>query len=186
MKWTRRHSFAVMGAMAIGIVVVAYLVVGPRWAYTNDVDDPRLDDHRELISRHARDTGLPTELVAAVVLAESGGDARAVSKTNARGLMQIMPIAEREVLRETGMAKGDLFDPDYNIRVGTAYLKRMVDRFDGDLYLALAGYQMGPTRLDKLRKKYPKMSSKSLIDTHAPRSTAAYCRKILAGQSPHL
>jgi len=146
----------------------------------------RVQAHREIIWRHAQAAALPTELVTAVILCESGGDPRAVSRKDARGLMQITPIAEREVLERTGLTKGDLFDPNYNVQVGTAYLRMLIDRFEGDVYLALAAYQAGPSRVQKLRSDHPGLPSPRLIDKHAPRSTARYCRTILSGRSPRL
>ncbi len=135
--------------------------------------------YREIIWRHARANALPTELVAAVIVAESGGKPDAVSKKNARGLMQITPIAEREVLERTAGRRGDLFDPEYNILIGTAYLRMLLDRFGGDLHLALAAYHAGPSRLAKLRRRHPGLSGKQLVENHAPRSTARYCRQVL-------
>ena len=139
----------------------------------------RAQTYRDIIWRHARDNSVPTELVQALIVAESGGDPQALSPKNARGLMQITPIAEREVLQRRHIDKGDLFDPDYNVRVGTAYLKMLADRFDGDWYLVLAAYHAGPTRMARLRKAHPSLSGKELVQRHALRSTAAYCRQIL-------
>ena len=139
----------------------------------------RAQSYREIIWRHAQDNSVPTELVEAMIVAESGGNPQAVSPKNARGLMQITPIAEREVLQRRGIDKGDLFDPDYNVLVGTAYLKMLADRFDGDWYLVLAAYHAGPTRVAQLRKAHPSLSGKELVRRHALRSTAAYCRQIL-------
>jgi len=139
----------------------------------------RVEQHRDLIWKYARRNALPSELVRAVILHESGGDARAVSPRKARGLMQITAVTEREVLGRTGIDKGDLFDPEYNIRIGTAYLRMLMDRFDNDTYLVLAAYNAGPTRMDRLRKAHPDLTSRQLVDRHAPRETAVYCRRVI-------
>ncbi len=139
----------------------------------------RLADYHSIIARHAKANDLPVDLVEAVVLAESSANPRAVSPKGAKGLMQITPIAERDVLQRTGTAGGDLFNPEYNIRIGTLYLRQMYRRFDRDVCLALAAYNAGPARISRLRKKYPNLSSRELIDKHAPRETAAYCKRIL-------
>lgn len=142
----------------------------------------RARQFRDIIWRHAQDKALATELVTAMIVAESGGDPAAVSRKNAKGLMQITPIAEREVLAKTGIAKGDLADPDYNILIGTTYLRMLLDRFDGDAHLALAAYHLGPTKVAKLGHQHPGLTGRQLIEKHAPRITADYCRRILGGQ----
>lgn len=80
---------------------------------------------------------IPEELVRAVIYVESGFDPRAVSRTNARGLMQLMPgTAER-------MMVTDVFDPRQNIFGGVRYLRVLANLFNGDLELTLAGYNAG-------------------------------------------
>jgi len=91
-----------------------------------------------LIAVYSRRQSLDPRLVHAVVAVESGFDPRAVSRKGARGLMQLMP----ETARELGVE--DAFDPSQNLRGGIEYLRRMVDRFGGDLRLALASYNAGP------------------------------------------
>ena len=139
----------------------------------------RTEGYLPLIIRYARQNSLPVKFVHDVVRAESAGDPRAVSRVGAKGLMQIMAPAEADVLGATGGEKGDLFDPEYNIAIGTAYLRMLADRFDGDAYLVLAAYNMGPTRVANLRRQYPDLSSKELVETHAFKETRRYCRKIL-------
>jgi soluble lytic murein transglycosylase-like protein len=80
---------------------------------------------------------IPEELVRAVIMVESGFDPRAVSRTNARGLMQLMPeTAER-------MMVTDVFDPRQNIFGGVRYLRVLANLFNGDIQLTLAGYNAG-------------------------------------------
>lgn len=146
----------------------------------------RIDTYREIIWRHAQANSVPTELVAAVIRAESGGCPTVVSPKSAKGLMQITPVAELEVLRQAPLAKGDLFDPDYNILIGTTYLRMLIDRFDGDVHLAVAAYHMGPAGVRKFRDTSPGLSGKQIVENHAPSSTSRYCRTILAGRSIRL
>jgi soluble lytic murein transglycosylase len=128
---------------------------------------------------HARQQGLDVDLVRAVVDAESGGDWLAESDAGAKGLMQVTPIALKDVQLRDGVGAGDLFDPDYNLRVGTLYLSHLLDRFDDDRALALAAYHMGPTRVSRGLKKYPGLSSREMIDKHAGPQTRAYVEKVL-------
>ena len=181
MRRRRRNSIWLLIAAAGGIAVV-YGAVQLAHRQHEQGKARRVQQYRDIIWRHAQANDLPPELVEAVIVAESGGDPKAVSRKNAKGLMQIMAIAERDVLANAPIAKGDLFDPDYNILIGTTYLRTLMDRFDGDAYLSLAAYHLGPTRVAKLRRQHPRLTGRQLIQDHAPRITADYCRKILGGQ----
>lgn len=97
----------------------------------------------EIIERHARRVGLEASLVQAVVQAESAYDVRARSSKGAMGLMQLMPATARE------LRVRDAYDPEENVRGGTTYLRRMLDRFDGNLALALAAYNAGPGAVER-------------------------------------
>ena len=96
-----------------------------------------------LIRQYARHQGLSPRLVQSVVQVESGYNPRALSSKGAQGLMQLMPGTARE------LGVGDAFDPEENIRGGTRYLRQQLDRFDGDLTLALAAYNAGPTAVSR-------------------------------------
>jgi len=86
--------------------------------------------------------GLPFALIKAVVHQESQFNPYAVSRAGAQGLMQIMP--------KTGQTLGlrDPFNAGENIMAGSAYLREMLDRYSGNLPLALAAYNAGPQAVD--------------------------------------
>ena len=71
--------------------------------------------------------------------AESGGNAQAVSRAGARGLMQLMPKTA-----PTDMGVDDSFKPDQNVRGGSTYLDALLTRYHDNLALALAAYNAGP------------------------------------------
>lgn len=100
---------------------------------------PRDSDLETKIARYARAQGLSPRLVQAVVQVESGYNPRALSNKGAMGLMQLMP----DTARELGVT--DAYDPDQNLRGGTRYLWQQIRRFQGNLELALAAYNAGPT-----------------------------------------
>jgi soluble lytic murein transglycosylase-like protein len=91
-----------------------------------------------MIRKHAIAHRLSPELVSAVMRVESCYDRRAVSRSGARGLMQLMPATAAE------LGVHDSFDPEQNIAGGVRYLARMLARFDHDLRLGLAAYNAGP------------------------------------------
>src|SRR6185503_18666431 len=86
---------------------------------------------------------LDPKLVEAVIRVESAFDSRAVSGKGALGLMQLMPGTATELGVENA------FDVEENLRGGTAYLRSLLDRFSGDVSLALAGYNAGPGAVEK-------------------------------------
>lgn len=134
---------------------------------------------QERASFHAQAQGLDEALVFAVVKAESGWDWKAESPVGAKGLMQVMPIALDDVKRLEDIADGNLFDVDYNLRVGTLYLSYLLDRFDNDVTLAVAAYHMGPTAVAKGQRKYPGMPSMDMINKHGGSQTRAYVKKVM-------
>jgi tetratricopeptide (TPR) repeat protein len=104
------------------------------------------------IRAYARETGLPGHLIAGIIRQESAFDPRATSPVGARGLMQLMPPTAREVCRKVGVPYQEdrLYDPDLSVRLGATYFRELLDRFDGNVELALAGYNGGPNRIQRL------------------------------------
>ncbi len=89
-------------------------------------------------------------LVLAVIEIESAYNPHAVSPVGALGLMQIMPRTGQELAERTGetwQGTGSLFEPELNIRLGVAYLRELIDRYDS-VRAALAAYNWGPGRID--------------------------------------
>lgn len=96
---------------------------------------------------------LSEKLVRAMIRQESSNNPKAVSKKGARGLMQLMPETAKEVAAELGIKNPDLEDPETNVRLGSHYMQKQLDRF-GDVKLALAAYNAGPTRVAKWIELY--------------------------------
>lgn len=92
-------------------------------------------------------------LVASLIRQESAFRANARSPVGAVGLMQLMPATARTMQR--GVSKRQLLDADTNIRLGIQYFQMLVNRFDGDVELALASYNAGPEAVDRWRARYP-------------------------------
>ncbi len=109
-------------------------------------------DFSEVIARRAQERDLAPHLVFAMIRQESAFDMSARSRAGARGLMQMMPATGRELAGRLGLrySSDRLSDPDYNIRLGTLYIRQVLDMFDGNVELALAGYNGGPYRIKRL------------------------------------
>ena len=98
-----------------------------------------------IIYRTGKSAGVDPRFIHAVIKQESKYDPKAVSHVGAEGLMQMMPAtAKRFGLK-------DPFDPKANVEAGTKYLKWLLKRFDGDVSLALAGYNAGEGSVDKYK-----------------------------------
>jgi soluble lytic murein transglycosylase-like protein len=97
----------------------------------------------ELLSHAGAQHNIDAELLASVVKAESDGRTDAVSRTGARGLMQLMPRTARQ------LGVHDAFRADQNIAGGSAYLDQLLTRYKDNLALALAAYNAGPAAVDR-------------------------------------
>ena len=97
--------------------------------------DGKYDDR---IQASAAREGVDPALVRAIVAHESGFNANATSSAGAQGLMQLMPATAR------GLGVTNSYDPAQNIAGGTHLIRTLLDRYDGDLSLALAAYSAGP------------------------------------------
>lgn len=104
---------------------------------------PRRDSLAAAVAEASRRFGIPPEWILAVMRVESAGDARAVSRAGAIGLMQIMPATYAELRRDLGLGP-DPFAVRDNVLAGTAYLRRMYDRYGSPGFLA--AYNAGPGR----------------------------------------
>jgi hypothetical protein len=103
----------------------------------------------EIVKAAAARYRVDADLILSVIAAESNFDAKAVSKKNARGLMQLLP----ETAARFGVQ--NIFDPQENIDAGTHYLSDLLQRYNNDLALALAAYNAGPERVQQFGRVPP-------------------------------
>ena len=104
---------------------------------------------QSLIDEHSALNSVSADLVRAVIQAESAFNPRAISPKGAMGLMQLMPATATE------LGVRDPYDPAENIRGGVTYLRQLLDLYDGNVELALAAYNAGPTAVKKYGGRVP-------------------------------
>lgn len=128
-------------------------------------------------------------LVDSVIKQESGGRVDAVSSKGALGVMQLMPDTARQMAQELGV-QFNLHrltrDADYNKQLGTAFLGKMLERYDGEQALALAAYNAGPARVDEwlARNGDPRLgqiSTSAWVRQIPFKETRDYTSRILSG-----
>jgi len=116
---------------------------------------------------------LPAELVLAVMRVESAFDARAVSRAGALGLMQLMPGTASDMFVD------DPFDPRQNVFGGARFLRILVNRFGGDVALAVAAYNAGPGAVERWRGVPPYPETAEYV-----MSVLAYYHRLLQAPAP--
>ena len=110
---------------------------------TGDPVFRRVCEFHPLVINAAKKFDIDPSLIYAIISRESGGNPSVVSSKGAKGLMQLMDGTASD------MGIRDPFDPGENIEGGTRYFRMMLDRFDGDIRLALAAYNAGPGSVDE-------------------------------------
>ncbi len=138
-----------------------------------------LAPYQAVFEQHARDQSLVSSWVLGVARQESRFIADIRSSAGAVGLMQLMPATARLVARRIGLAAPDLTDPQTNVRLGTSYLRQVLDRLDSQPLLASAGYNAGPGRAERWRAARP-LEGAIYAETIPFNETRDYVKRVLA------
>lgn len=139
--------------------------------------------HDATIRREAARNQLDPAWVAAEIRAESVFDPNARSSADARGLMQVVPATGAAIAAKIGLpwrGADTLYDADTNIAIGTAYLRQLMDRYGGKPYQVIAGYNAGPTPLNRWVSQRPAMDPDFWIETISYRETREYVARVLS------
>jgi hypothetical protein len=130
-------------------------------------------DLNEMLARAGQAHDIDVDLLASVVKAESGGDAHAVSRAGAQGLMQLMPQTAAQ------LGVHDSLQPEQNVRGGSAYLDALLTRYGNNLALALAAYNAGPAAVDKYHGIPPYAETRAYV----ARVIHEFNRRVLAREA---
>ncbi len=127
-------------------------------------------------------------LVASLIRQESEFDPSAISRANAFGLMQLLPSVGKKMAREEGIASFQTFqllDPAMNIRLGTRYLRQMLDRFGGVQEYALAAYNAGDNRVADWQAAGPYSGIDEFVESIPFTETREYVEAILRNEETY-
>ncbi len=131
---------------------------------------------REVVRRASENFGIGEDLIYAVMRQESLFDPFALSRSGAKGLMQVMDTTARWVREKFRIDGKNLFDPETNVMIGTAYLRYLLDLWEGDLIRALASYNAGPEAVKRWRR-FP--DDFLYIELIPYRETRKYVKRVL-------
>ncbi len=138
--------------------------------------------HRQELLREARASGIDAAYVFGLIRQESRFVMDARSHVGASGLMQVMPATAKWTAKKIGLpySAERHNDRDFNLRIGTSYLKLVLDRFDGAQALAAAAYNAGPGRPARWRDG-PVLEAAIWAENIPFNETRDYVRKVLLG-----
>lgn len=131
----------------------------------------------------AEENHVEPQLVLALIRHESGFNPKVKSYAGAYGLMQLLPSVGREIaktlLGESGLRARQLLDPDTNVKLGTRYLREILNFYGDNLPLALAAYNAGPYAVKKWLERQGHLASDEFVEVMPYRGARAYAKKVL-------
>jgi soluble lytic murein transglycosylase len=137
---------------------------------------------QELIKKHAANNEIPAAWVYGITRRESAFDANITSSAKAQGLMQLIPPTARKVAQKLNLpklSKKDIFVPNINIQLGSAYLKELLERFRGNFAQASAAYNAGPHRIPKWMPDH-ELEASRWIESIPFNETRRYVRAVMS------
>jgi len=181
------HAYVSKGKFAKPIYFADQKILEAATAGKLDSLDPRFwrfaypRGYWSFVEKYAREYQLDPYLVYAVIREESRFNSRALSHSQAYGLMQIIPSTGRLIARAIDLRYSSfkMYEPRVNIEMGTYYLASLIKRFNGNVPLALAGYNGGPVRIKKWLKNYQNFDLDEFIEDIPITETRNYVKKVM-------
>ncbi|WP_413294722.1 transglycosylase SLT domain-containing protein [Bdellovibrio sp. HCB185ZH] len=139
--------------------------------------------YSDSVDKYTKQFTVPTELVWGIMRAESSYRRDAISPVGALGLMQVMPFTGYKVATLVGdkdFKPPQLLEPDVAVKIGSRYLKRLMDRFDNTIPLVAAGYNAGPHRVKNWLVSFGTLETDEFIE-HIPfLETRNYVKRVVS------
>ena len=139
--------------------------------------------YADKIHENSQQQKLNPAIVFGLVRRESAFNEKAYSPAGARGLMQIMPNTGRQIaknLNERWRGNNSLYDPVINLKYGSYYYQKLLNRFDGNYAIALAAYNAGPDRVKRWLPENETIPADIWIETIPYKETREYVTNVLA------
>ncbi len=179
----QRRRRSVLVFLGVGVCAIAVAFAMPLFRKTiNEFTLPLTN--ADVIREQAADKHLDPALIAAVIYAETKFDPR-TSSAGAQGLMQILPQTAEFLAHRSGATTfrvSDLGTPQVNIAYGSYYLRYLLDRYHGNVVLALAAYNGGEANVDRWIARSRESGRAFLISDIPFPETQAYVRRVLQAQ----
>ncbi len=134
------------------------------------------------VNEYARKWNITPASIWAVMKQESAFESQITSYAHAYGLMQIIPPTADRLSESLGVKFNDvrrLFEPEFNIQLGSFYLSELLRRYDGNLYHALAAYNAGEHRVDRWRKVFDTRDDDFFMENIEFEQTRKYVRAVM-------
>jgi soluble lytic murein transglycosylase len=138
--------------------------------------------HWEMIQQKAQERELDPYLILALIRQESLFDPQARSPATALGLMQLLPSTAARVARQIGMpppSNEQLFQPEVNLRLGTQYLKDLLQRYSNDWFKAIAAYNAGESAVDRWEKELQTDDVEEFVERIPYLETRGYVKLVM-------
>lgn len=136
----------------------------------------------DIVEYFSREYGVEDGLIYSIIREESRFQEEAVSPAGAIGLMQIMPATGSKTAEEVGLvgfSTSLLYKPETNIKIGTAYFKKLLESFGGQAIYAIASYNGGPHNVVKWQERLGNIDVDEFVEEIPFRETRNYVKKVL-------
>jgi soluble lytic murein transglycosylase len=138
---------------------------------------------RELVVKHGQAAGVDPDLIQGLMREESALDPHALSWAGALGLTQLMLPTAKSVAKSLKLKQrvdqDALFDPSFNLQLGSAYLSRLLQHFGGNPFYAIASYNAGPGAVAAWRDANPKLELDEWVEEIPVAETRGYVKRVL-------